>query len=414
MRWISIITILFFSLGCNSDQMINADHGYRQPAEYEPTKAVWMQWPRNTHKLDAPIEEVLFQMFKEITPYAHLNLLITDTALKREILMKGKKYSIDSSRISFLLFPYNEFWTRDMGPRFLINKLKKKAMADFSFNTWSYADENDPLAILDEKLDEKIAASLKMPIYSSPLIAEGGDNEINSKGVLMLTESVQFLRNPQLTKKHIEEEYRKTLGATSFIWFKKGLRDDDFTLHGPLVTKQGDYLFTCLTTNGHVDEYTRFVNDSTILMAFGDVLSENLIEKETATRLAENLTILKRSRNADGKPFQIIFLPLVPPQISEMKKGDGTYDILQSMTFKNDIKYGFRDKPEKMIAAASYLNFVIINKLVLVPFYGLETDEKAMVAFKKAFPDKKIVPINPLALNWGGGGMHCITQNEPF
>ena len=270
------------------------------------------------------------------------------------------------------------------------------------------------LEIDDEKLDEKIAASLKMPIYSSKLIAEGGDNEINSKGVLMLTESVQFLRNPQLTKKQIEEEYRKTLGATSFIWFKKGLRDDDFTLHGPLVTKQGDSLFTCLTTNGHVDEYARFANDSTILMAFGDVLSENRIEKETATRLAENLTILKRSRNADGKPFYIIFLPLVPPQISEMKKGDGTYDILQSMTFKNDIKYGFRDKPEKMIAAASYLNFVIINKLVLVPFYGLETDEKAMVAFKKAFPDKKIVPINPLALHWGGGGMHCITQNEPF
>jgi agmatine deiminase len=149
-------------------------------------------------------------------------------------------------------------------------------------------------------------------------------------------------------------------------------------------------------------------------MAFGDVLSENLIEKETATRLAENLTILKRSRNADGKPFYIIFLPLVPPQISAMKKGDGTYDILQSMTFKPELKYGFKDKPEKMIAAASYLNFVIINRLVLVPFYDLETDEKAMVAFKKAFPDKKIVPINPLALNWGGGGMHCITQNEPF
>lgn len=414
MRWISILMILFFSLSCKTDQMINANHGYRQPAEYEPTKAVWMQWPANTHKQDAPIEEVLFQMFKEITPYAQLNLLITDTSLTKEILMKGKKYNLNTSQISFLLFPYNEFWTRDMGPRFLINKQRKKAMADFSFNTWSYADENDPLAILDEKLDERIAAFLKMPLYSSPLIAEGGDNEINSKGVLMLTESVQFLRNPQLTKKQIEEEYRKTLGATSFIWFKKGLRDDDFTLHGPLITKQGDSLFTCLTTNGHVDEYARFVNDSTILMAFGDVLSENLIEKETATRLAENLNILRRSRNADGKPFYIIFLPLVPPQISAMKKGDGTYDILQSMTFKPELKYGFKDKPEKMIAAASYLNFVIINKLVLVPFYGLETDEKAMVAFKKAFPDKKIVPINPLALNWGGGGMHCITQNEPF
>ena len=67
-----------------------------------------------------------------------------------------------------------------------------------------------------------------------------------------------------------------------------------------------------------------------------------------------------------------------------------------------------------MIAAASYLNFVIVNKLVLVPEYGVETDKPAMETFKKAFPDKKIVSINPLALNWGGGGMHCITQNEPF
>jgi agmatine deiminase len=340
--------------------------------------------------------------------------LITDTALHREILKKGKEYNLDTSRISFHLFPYNEFWTRDMGPRFLTKNHRKKAMADFGFNTWSYADEHDSLAMLDEKLDEKIAESMKIPLYSSSLIAEGGDNEINGKGVLMLTESVQFLRNPNLSKIQIEREYRKIIGATSFIWFKKGLRDDDFTLNGPLVTKQGDSLFTCLTTNGHVDEYARFANDSTILMASGDVHSENLIEKETAERLAENLKILRGCRNADGKPFRVIFLPLVPIQISTMKKGDGTYEILQSLTFKSHIKYGNKDKPEKMIAAASYLNFVIINKLVLVPFYDLETDEKALAAFKKAFPDKKIFPINPLALNWGGGGMHCITQNEPF
>jgi agmatine deiminase len=97
-----------------------------------------------------------------------------------------------------------------------------------------------------------------------------------------------------------------------------------------------------------------------------------------------------------------------------MKKGDGTYDILQTLTFRSGVRYGVNDKPEKMIAAASYLNFVIVNNLVLVPEYGIETDIPAMETFKKAFPDKKIVSINPLALNWGGGGMHCITQNEPF
>jgi agmatine/peptidylarginine deiminase len=65
--------VLFFLLICHTDQNIKSDHGYRQPAEYEPTKAIWMQWPNNTHKQDAPLEKVLYQMFKEITPYAQLN-----------------------------------------------------------------------------------------------------------------------------------------------------------------------------------------------------------------------------------------------------------------------------------------------------------------------------------------------------
>jgi len=414
MRAVSFCLILFFSTSCYPSRQDTSDKTYRQTAEYEPTKAIWMLWPNVTHKQDLPIETVMFQMFREITPNADLKLIVRNKELKREILNKAKQQNLDTSRISFLVFPFQEFWSRDMGPRFLVNAQGEKAMADFSFNAWSYASEKDSLARLDEKLDEKIASFMKIPVKSSHLIVEGGDNEINSQGVLMLTESVQFLRNPQRTKKEIEEEYRKTIGATSFIWFKKGLRDDDFTLHGPLISSDGDSLFTCLTTNGHVDEYARFVNDSTILMAKGNVTSENPVEKETALRLTENLAIAKNSRRAGGKPFNILFLPLVPALVSTMKKGDGTYDMLQTLPFSSGITYGLNDRPEKMIAAASYLNFVIINKLVLVPEYGVETDKPAMETFKKAFPDKKIVSINPLALNWGGGGMHCITQNEPF
>jgi agmatine deiminase len=67
-----------------------------------------------------------------------------------------------------------------------------------------------------------------------------------------------------------------------------------------------------------------------------------------------------------------------------------------------------------MVAAASYLNFVIVNDLLLAPRYGLPSDEAALAAFQTAFPQKKIILLNPIALNWGGGGMHCITANEPY
>lgn len=414
MKWFIgvFLSIIFFS--CVKNKEVSKVVYFRQSAEYELTKSIWMQWPNYTHKFNSPVEPLIISMIKEITPFASVQLMIARKDLEKEIREKFRTAKIDTNKITFQLIDYSEFWTRDMGPRFTINNKGEKKIVDFGFNTWSYLDEKDSLSVLDEKVDEKIAKRLKLSVLSSDLIVEGGDNEISREGILMLTESVQKKRNPHLSLKEIENKYRNMIGARSFIWFRKGLKDDDYTLNGAIKGLNGEPLFTCLTTNGHVDEYARFANDSTILFAKGNERAVHPVEKETNTRMGINEKILRNSTRLNGQPFNIIYLPLVPVIISNMNQEDGTYQVLQNSKFADSYPYGLQNRPEKMIAAASYLNFVIINELVLVPHYGIKEDNEAMIAFKKAFPNKKIVPLNPISLNWGGGGMHCITQNEPY
>ena len=237
---------------------------------------------------------------------------------------------------------------------------------------------------------------------------------MSAEGVLMLTESVQRLRNPALSRSQMEKEYSRLIGAKHFIWLDKGLRDDDFSLTGPIPGPGGSRFFTCLTTNGHVDEYARFANDSTILLARGDTAATDPIERESARRMLANYKILARARRPSGRPYRIVPLPLVPAITAPMQPGDGPYDFLAGCELGDGYRFGVRRQPENMVAAASYLNFVIANDLLLAPRYGLPGDSAALSAFRTAFPGKKIILLNPLALNWGGGGMHCITANEPY
>jgi agmatine deiminase len=103
-----------------------------------------------------------------------------------------------------------------------------------------------------------------------------------------------------------------------------------------------------------------------------------------------------------------------------LRPGDGVYDLLAEMEYADGSDFP-KGKPIRAIAAASYLNFLIANDAVLVPRYGtpggdaatLRRDAEAHAILQQVFPDRKIVPINALAVNWGGGGIHCITMNEP-
>lgn len=427
---ISFISAAIILFSCSSNQTKNntdeqtntgTASSFYQAAEYAPMDAVWLIWPKVEHKSGYINEAVTKQIIESLIPSVKIKLVVANDSMKQV----AKKMLADSlfskGYVELMNFNYNEFWARDFGPAFLINNKGEKAMADFMFNDWGYSDTADAYARTDEKLDENIAAYYQLPIISTNLVTEGGDHEVNGKGTIILCDTVEMLRNPSLTKEQIENEYRKVLGVKKFIWLRQGVRDDDKSTNGTIDGPGNKKYYTVLTTNGHVDEYARFINDSTIMLATVDSADRNSpIEIETGKRMDENYEILKNATDQDGKPLHIIRMPMPYLVTSTMQPGDGVYDVLSTFTFRDGSVFP-KGKPINVVAAASYCNFLIANDKVLVAKYckpGMDKkillrDIQAQQILQAAFPGKKIIAIDALAINFGGGGMHCITINEP-
>ena len=398
---------------------------YRRAAEFEPMEAIWLLWSNYDHKDGYSNHKVQSDIIAALLPYVKIKLVVPNDATMNAILSdKGPlsilaKTAVENGRLSFFKEDYQEFWTRDMGPAFVIGSDGKLAVADFNFNNWGYGKTTDSITIKDEKLDEKIAAKLNLKAVSSDLITEGGDHEVNGKGTLIACESVELTRNPTMSLAQIETEFKRVLGIKKVIWLKFGLYEDDYTFSGRLRNKNGDSLYTVLTTNGHVDETARFVNDSTILLA-EPVDLDDPIDKENKRRMDINFTILKQSTDQNGKAFKIIRMPLPKLMFSTLKPNDGVYEAIKDFTYKDGSIFP-KGKPVKVVSASSYLNFLIANDVVLMAKYwkkGVDLsiksrDEAAEAVLKSVFPKKKIIGIDAFAVNLGGGGIHCITQNEP-
>jgi agmatine deiminase len=183
----------------------------------------------------------------------------------------------------------------------------------------------------------------------------------------------------------------------------------------------GKAYYTLLTTNGHIDEFCRWVNDSTVLLArVPRSEMKNPIDRENNRRMEENYAILRQATDQNGKKIKIIRMPTPKLVYSTMKPQDGVYDIIAAMDFRDKTKFP-KEKTINVVAAASYLNFLIVNDLVVAQKYwkpGLsaeiqQQDNVALTILQGVFPNKKIIMIDALSVNLGGGGLHCITMNQP-
>ena len=393
---------------------------YRQHAEYEPTEAVWMLYPQIIHKKDFPTAAVTATMINALATSVKIKLIVQNDSIEQLIRNILPASLLANGTVTVLKFPYQEFWARDMGPVFVTNNRGEKAIADFNFNDWGYNDTADTGAQLDEKLDERIAAYYHVPLISTHIVSEGGDREVNGKGILLLVEAVEKQRNPGLTLEQMEPEYKRLLGVSKIIWLKQGVRDDDQSFYPPIDGPGGKKYYTMLTTGGHVDEFARFVNDSTILLASVDAGERSSdMEKQTGERMDVNFEILKNATDQNGKPFHIVRMPMPYPVITKLAPGDSVYAQLKQLQTAAGLS--FPDDAVDCVAAASYLNFLVANDVVLVGKYwkkGLakkikNRDKEARQILQQVFPGKKIIAIDALAINYGGGGMHCITMNEP-
>ena len=345
---------------------------------------------------------------------------------KNDTLLKHAKEVIKNNfgrikNITFLELPNIDMWARDMGPIFVETSDNKMAIADFNFNAWGYTDTLDVDTKTEEMYDVNVAKKFKLPVISTALISEEGNREVNGKGTMITSEAVEMGRNPNMSKLELEAEYKRLLGIKKVIWLKQGVVEDDHTFLGPITTADGSKAYTVITTNGHVDEFARFVNDSTILYA--QVNSKDLADPiafENNKRIEENFKILSQATDQDGKPFKIVRMPLPKTTFSTMKPGDYVYEYIKTLDYKNGSKFP-KGKEIKVIAALSYLNFIITNKVIIgqktwregLPNELKLNDEKAAQILESVFPDRKVIMIDALAVNLGGGGLHCISMQQP-
>ena len=335
---------------------------YLMPAEWEPHKGTWIAWPHNRdHWPDKfePIPGTFAEIIKKLTKSEKVFLLVNDEMMEqdaRRLLIENESIL---SQIEFVRIPTDTSWTRDYGPIFVRDTQGKLCVTDWIFNSWG---NKYPPFDLDDIVPKKICQQFGFSLLEPGIVLEGGSIDVNGKGSLLTTEQclLNSNRNPKLTRDQIEKYLNEFLGVTNVLWLKQGIIGDD--------------------TDGHIDDLARFTDPSTIVCAV-----ETDVNDENYGILKKNYNDLCGMRDEQGKSFNIITLPTPDP-----------------VYFKNQR------------LPASYMNFYIANKSVLLPTFRCEKDQEAQRILQKFFPTRPVVGIDCTDLIWGLGAIHCSTQLQPL
>ena len=338
--------------------------GYYFPAEFSLHKSTWLSWPHKEASWPGKIEKVYkpySQFIAELSKGELVNINVEDVKMKEFALSYLNRTDANLDNINFHLHPTNDAWCRDHGPAFLVNPdalEHKKVLVNWGYNAWG---DKYPPYDLDNQIPLLIAKEEKLPVFSPGIIMEGGSVEFNGKGTVLTSRSclLNKNRNPDLIQEQIEHYLRSYYGVDQVLWVDDGIVGDD--------------------TDGHIDDTVRFVNEDTVL-----TVVESNPEDENYELLQVNLKQLKEMRLPDGRPLNVIELPMPAPVIYE------------------DCRL-----------PASYANFYIANTSVIVPVFNCENDEIALKIIQEQFPDRKVIGIDSTDIIWGLGSFHCLSQQEP-
>jgi agmatine deiminase len=282
---------------------------------------------------------------------------------------------------------------------------------------------------LREGLDAAMGRELRRPsshaggaaragrTFDSDIALEGGALESNGEGTLIANEAFLRQRNPGRSRAQLENSLRRLPGVRHVVWVAEGLAEDP-QMRASITAQHVGW-----GTGGHTDEFVRFADARTALLAWpeDEDAQQHPVARLTHQRMEKNLALLQASRNANGERLKLIKIPMPRPIQREVVLRDDADTNWSDQWRAADFPLGEGRKAGDVLlqmAVASYLNFVIAPGLVLLPDYlphGTPHERQARVEklFAAAFPGKRIVFIDAIGLNWYGGGLHCATLNEP-
>lgn len=327
---------------------------FLMPPEWAAHAATWMSWPHNRKTWPGCFEEGEAALAEGVVALAQgeavrINVRDREHASHVSRLLAGR---VPRDALILQTIPTDDAWCRDYGAIVVRDRDGRRVALDFRFNSWG---GKYPPFDLDDAAGRRMAEALGLECISIDMVLEGGSIEVNGAGTLITSEQCLLNpnRNPGLGRREIEAALGRWLGARQVVWLGEGIAGDD--------------------TDGHVDAMTRFVAEDAVLTA---------VEKDRADAncapLAENLRRLRELR------LRVVELPMPQP-----------------------LYRGAERLP------ASYANFYIGNRVVLVPVFRCPRDAAALEILAGCFPQRRLVPIESRALVVGLGAFHCLTQQVP-
>jgi agmatine deiminase len=338
--------------------MTPAELGYRMPAEWAPHAATWLAWPHNRNSWPGkfePVPGVWAELVRTLAEFEHVHILAGGEA----VMADAQRHVGGVPNVTLHDVPTNDAWARDHGPTFLVGpRGSEPSLVDWGYNAWG---GKYPPFDLDNQVPKYVAQFTGRRRFEPGIILEGGAIDPNGEGTILTTEECLLNpnRNPGLSRDEIERYLRDYLGARHVLWLGRGIVGDD--------------------TDGHIDELARFVGPRTVVTAV-----ESDPKDENYEALQDNLQRLRSMTDQDGRPLEVISLPMPRP------------------LFHEDARL-----------PASYCNFYIANGVVVAPQYGDPADEEVIQTLGRLFPTRQIRGISAVDLAWGLGAFHCITQQEP-
>ncbi len=339
-----------------------AGMNYRMPAEYAPQDRIWMAFPSAGYSL-GDTEEARHEARSTWAAVAHA---VAEFEPVTMVVDPGERAVADrylSSAIEIIEAPLNDAWMRDIGPTFVHAADGSVAAVDWVFNGWGAQDwaQWDR----DAKIARLVAEAAGVPVVDSDLVNEGGGIHVDGEGTVLVTDTVQLDpgRNPGLSRADVEAELARTIGATHTVWLPRGLTRDS--------ERYG--------TRGHVDIVAVITSPGRLLLhSQTDPSHPDYVVSQELRAAAE------ASRDAAGRAWEITDLP-APETLTD---AEGYVDY-------------------------SYINHLVVNGGVIACGFGDPRDADAVAILAEQYPGRKVVSVDARPLFERGGGIHCITQQQP-
>lgn len=328
---------------------------FRMPAEWTEHDGCLMAWPTRVELWGDTFEEVKRE-------YAQVARAIAGFEPVTMVARPGQgeeARALCGDTVEVVELPLDDSWFRDSGPIFVLGPEGERAGVDFRFNAWG--EKHHPYDT-DDKIAAALLERLGVERIDSRMILEGGAITVDGEGTLITTEQCLLNpnRNPGMSKAEIEAELVAKLGVSTVIWLPYG---------GLLDTE----------TDGHVDGVCAFVAPGKVVVQLPSDPAHPDFE-----RMRANRAVLAAALDARGRKLEVIDLP-------------------QSAFVQVNGKE----------TEVGYLNFYIANGGVVVPVADIPEDEGALAVLAAALPGRKVVGVRSRVIAYGGGGVHCITQQVP-